>query len=96
MGQPDAPEGQPAEGSSKASKVSRGALDAYYKQWEQKVAGMKQASAGIDWSGVDFSKLKPSDIGVHVGPVMTEEQFKEYRRRTGSAPHVIKGGSGSK
>lgn len=66
------------------------ALDEYYRQWEHKVAGMKQASAAVDWSGADWSKLKPSDIGVQMGPVMTEEQFKEYRRRTGSTPHVLK------
>lgn len=69
---------------------SRTALDEYYQTWEQKVAGMKQASAVVDWSRADWSKLKPSDIGVQIGPVMTEEQFREYRRRTGSTPHVLK------
>lgn len=72
------------------SAASTSALDEYYRQWEQKVAGMKQASAAVDWSGADWSKLRPSDIGVQVGPVMTEEQFKEYRRRTGSTPHVLR------
>lgn len=66
------------------------ALDQHYRAWEHKVASMKAASSKVDWAGADWSKLKPSDIGVHVGPLMTEEQFREYRKRTGSSPHVVK------
>ena len=66
-------------------------LQQSYKEWEHKVDGMKDATRQIDWSTFDFSKLKPKDIGVHIGPMMTEEQFREYRQRSGSNVHVLKG-----
>lgn len=65
-------------------------LNEYYKSWERKVAGMKKEAASVDWTKFDFSKLQPSDIGVQFGPAMTEEQFKEYRKRTGGGSHVVK------
>ncbi len=65
-------------------------LNEYYKSWERKVAGMKKEAASVDWTKFDFSKLQPSDIGVQFGPAMTEEQFKEYRKRTGGGTHVVK------
>lgn len=37
-------------------------------------------SAAVDWSKVDWSRLKPSDVSVRMGPMMTEEQFAEYRK----------------
>lgn len=48
--------------------------------WDKQVQSMKEKSEAIDWSGADWSKLKPKDIGVTFGPPMTEEQFKEYRK----------------
>ena len=36
-------------------------------------------TAGIDWSKIDLSKLKASDIGVRMGPMLTEEEFAAYR-----------------
>ncbi len=59
--------------------------------WAHMVGEMKRAATHVDWSKIDLSKLAPKDIGVHVGPMMTEEQFKEYRARSGSAGvHVVK------
>lgn len=58
--------------------------------WEHMVREMKRASSAADWSGVDWTKLNPRDVGVHVGPMMTEEQFKEYRRRSGAPVRVVK------
>ncbi len=85
-----APAPPPAAPTAGGDSKRSSALDDYYHKWEQKVAGMKQASAAVDWSGTDWSKLKPSDIGVHIGPLMTEEQFREYRKRTGGNPTVLK------
>lgn len=71
-------------------KKASSSLDEHYKQWERKVAGMKLEASAVDWSKVDLSKLQPSDIGVHFGPMMTEEQFREYRKRAGGSVHVVK------
>lgn len=65
----------------------------YQKQWERKVASMNRATNAIDWSKVDWSKLDPRDIGVQMGPPMTEEQFRAYRERRaaagGGSVHVV-------
>ena len=53
--------------------------------WAHMVSEMKRAATHVDWSQIDLSKLAPKDIGVHVGPMMTEEQFRAYRARAGSA-----------
>lgn len=60
-------------------------------QWKAMTDAMRAKSAGVDWSKVDWSKLAPSDIGVQMGPMMTEEQFREYQRRKGAdRVHVIR------
>ncbi len=59
----------------------RSALDAYYTDWEQKVKAMNAASAAVDWSKYDFSKLSPKDLSVQFGPMLTEEEFKKVRRQ---------------
>lgn len=48
--------------------------------WDKQVQSMKEKSESVDWSGADWSKLKPKDVGVTFGPPMTEEQFREYRK----------------
>lgn len=55
--------------------------------WTRQMDTMKQQSQSVDWSKFDFSKLQPSDIGVSMGPMMSEEEFKEYRKR--ASVHVI-------
>lgn len=60
--------------------------------WKEVTDAMHAQAAGVDWSKVDWSKLAPSDIGVQMGPMMTEEQFREYQRRKGvDRVHVIRG-----
>ena len=49
--------------------------------WQARVAAMRQRAAGVDWSKMDWSKLKASDIGVCFGKPMTEAEFAEYRKR---------------
>lgn len=64
-----------------------------YGDWERKVTSMNRATNALDWSKVDWSKLNPRDIGVQMGPPMTEEQFREYRERRaaagGGSVHVV-------
>lgn len=61
------------------------------EQWRREVQAMAARASSVDWSRVDWSKLKASDIGVKFGAPMTEEEFKEYRRRQGARPvHVIR------
>ena len=45
---------------------------------------------GVNWGNVDWTKLNPKDIGVRFGPALTEEQFREYRSRTGQPVHIVK------
>ena len=59
--------------------------------WSHMVGEMKRASTQVDWSKIDLARLTPKDIGVHMGPMMTEEQFKAYRARAGpGSVHVVK------
>lgn len=63
----------------------RSAID----EWQRRVGEMSSKTKEVDWSKTDFSKLQPSDIGVQMGPAMTEEEFRDYRRRTGGGARVI-------
>lgn len=76
----------PSDASTEKKKMS---LDEYYKAWDAHVKSITEASAATDWSGTDFSKLKAKDVGVSLGPVMSEEQFEQYRQGR-SDVHVIK------
>ena len=59
-------------------------------EWMRAAQAMKARSAAVDWGKADWSKLQPSDIGVHFGPMMSEEEFKEYQRRKGAQNvHVV-------
>lgn len=61
---------------ARAKKLARDMLI----QWDKQLRDMKDASEKVDWSGTDWSKLNPKDVGVRFGPAMTEEQFAEYRK----------------
>lgn len=84
-----APPGAPAKAPAKAP-APRSALDAEYQAWERKVAGMRSECEATDWSGVDWSKLRAQDVGVQLGPPMTEEQFRAYRARAGGRVSVVR------
>lgn len=58
--------------------------------WAAQAQAMRDRAAAIDWSKVDWSKLAAQDVGVRMGPVMTEEQFKAYREQGGRNVHVIR------
>ena len=89
---PNDPAETPAEATRNATNATnatnaeptappRSSLDSYYQRWETKVKGMQAASAAVDWSKYDFSKLNPKDISVQFGPMLTEEEFKRLRQR---------------
>jgi hypothetical protein len=61
---------------ARAKKLARDMLN----EWDKQLREMKNASEKVDWSGTDWSKLNPKDVGVRFGPAMTEEQFAEYRK----------------
>lgn len=62
----------------------------FRQTWERDWAAMRRASEAIDWSGVDWSKLRPQDVGFQAAPfLLTEEQFAEYRKRAGGRVHVV-------
>lgn len=60
--------------------------------WQAAVAAMQGKAQAVDWSKVDWSKLSPSEIGVRLGPPMTEAEFREYRKS--KAVHVVKANAG--
>lgn len=65
------------------------ALDQAMAQWNDEVATMtkKTLNSGIDWSKANIA---PKDVGFKVGPMLTEEQFKEYCQQSGTRPHIFK------
>ena len=75
------PQPQPQPPQPQPPPQFRSSLDKYYKDWERRVASMKSQAARVDWGKVDWSKVEPSDIGVRMGPVMTEDQFRKYREK---------------
>jgi len=70
--------------------MSKPSQDDMKRQLLREIADMKAAAAVADWGRTDFANLKPSDIGVRLGPMLTEEQFREYRKQAGGAVRVVK------
>ena len=57
--------------------------------WQAEMAKRARAAntQDIDWSK---TKIDASQLGVEMGPALTEEQFKAYCESTGVQHHVIK------
>jgi hypothetical protein len=64
-------------------------LDDAMAKWNHEVATMTKNTmrSGIDWSKANVS---PKDVGFKMGPMLTEEQFKEYCQQTKTTPHIFK------
>ncbi len=64
-------------------------LDDAMAAWQREAEEMtrKTMSSGIDWSKANVS---PQDVGFKMGPMLTEAEFKEYCRQTGTRPHIFK------
>lgn len=62
-------------------KSSQAGLSEYYRQWEQRAKEMHDSSAATDWSTFDFSKLSAKDIGVRLGPMLSEAEFRELQKK---------------
>lgn len=58
-------------------------LSEYYKDWEERTRSMHEEAAKVDWSAMDMSKLKASDIGVRLGPMLSEAEFLAMRAKQG-------------
>jgi hypothetical protein len=74
-----APPSAAAAGPSAAKPSAARSLAEYYKDWEQRTRSMHEEAAKVDWSSMDMSRLKASDIGVRLGPMLSEEQFRALR-----------------
>ena len=64
-----------------------------HEMWRESVARRTEATRASNIREDDVRRLKPSDIGVEFGPVMTEEQFARYRAdraRQGAGVRVVK------
>ena len=73
----------PATAASAAKPGVVRSLGDYYKDWEQRTRTMHEEAAKVDWSAVDMSKLKASDIGVRLGPMLSEADFLAMRAKQG-------------
>jgi hypothetical protein len=63
--------------------------EAAVKEWQASMEAGVRASqeSGIDWSKV---KVDPQDVGVRMGPMLTEEEFKAMWCGKGQKkPHII-------
>jgi hypothetical protein len=60
-----------------------------FAAWQSEMARRMVAAKTdtVDWSKV---KIDPAQLGVEMGPVLTEEQFKAYCESSGVQQHVIK------
>ena len=66
-------------------KDNEKAFAAWQATMEKRAAQAKDKA--VDWRKV---KLDPSQLVAEMGPVLTEEQFKEYCRKTGMNHPVLK------
>lgn len=61
-----------------------------YLAWKASQDARDEAGKTHDWSSVDVSSIKASDIGYEMGAALTEDQFKAYCAEKGINPKVIK------
>lgn len=83
------------ERMTEATKGSDGDIDNVkaFLAWQATMARRTQEAAKNatikpeDWKSM---KLDPSQLGVEMGPALTEEQFKEYCKNTGIRPQIVR------
>ncbi|ABT14117.1 hypothetical protein PBCVCVM1_672L [Paramecium bursaria Chlorella virus CVM-1] len=61
--------------------------NALFEEWDSKTQDMKKKSESAN---IAPGSVKPSDVSVSFGPVMTEAQFKEYQKRKNTRMTVMK------
>jgi len=61
--------------------------NALFEEWDAKTQDMKKKSETVN---IQPGSVKPSDVSVSFGPVMTEAQFKEYQKRKNTRMTVMK------
>ncbi|AGE50958.1 hypothetical protein PBCVCVB1_739R [Paramecium bursaria Chlorella virus CVB-1] len=61
--------------------------NALFEEWDSKTQDMKKKSEAAN---IAPGSVKPSDVSVSFGPVMTEAQFKEYQKRKNTRLTVMK------
>lgn len=52
------------------------------RAWQKQMAAQtkRATDTDVDWAN---TKIDPKDLGVQMGPMLTEEQFKEYMKTQG-------------
>ena len=74
----------PEQPSAEQVPAAQRELEASFRDWQARLARMQAATARALDSGEvteqDLKSIKASDIGVTMGPPLTEEQFRELRR----------------
>jgi len=63
------------------------AFEAWKKVTSTRAEVMRATMSSSDWAK---QKVAPKDMSVELGPMLTEEQFKEYCQNNGIKPHILK------
>ena len=50
---------------------------------------MQERAKSVDWSKMNLRDLNPKDIGVCMGPPMTQAEFEAYQKRSGRPTRII-------
>ena len=64
-----------------SANTAGGSIPDAYRAWQRETQGMRQAAARKSWTAKELTGINPKDIGVMLGPVLTEEQFKALGKR---------------
>ena len=66
----------------------RDAREAALREWQYKTEhGARLArESGIDWSKM---RVDPKDVGVRVGPMLTEAEFKAMQKSSGTKATIV-------
>jgi hemolysin-activating ACP:hemolysin acyltransferase len=70
-----------------ADEESQKAFEAWMHIMKER---QKQLGASLQKQQDEHEKVNLSDISFTLGPVLTEEQFNEYKTAMNQSPHVIK------
>ena len=78
------PPAHPTSGEAPNAPAKTRKLPEAHQAWSEFVEGMNTMPVA------DAQRLKPRDISFQMGPMMTEEQFKEYQRTKNRNVRVIR------
>lgn len=77
--------------SSPSSHQQEKAHAAWKAVQQARAKALRDNADTIDWKTVQKEAKNPKNLSVEFGPVMTEDQFREYCKSAGiSSPQIVK------